>query len=73
MSRLLTVNSVDDWCIFAPPSLANISDSETFEVAWCMQARNDARVIPDGTMTGVSLLKTGMLYDLPPLPSVAHF
>ncbi|KAG6898700.1 hypothetical protein C0993_005030 [Termitomyces sp. T159_Od127] len=57
-ARLLTVNSIDDFCIFAPPSLANISDSETFEVAWCTQPRNNARVIPDGTMTGVSFLKT---------------
>lgn len=58
-ARLLTINSIDDWCIFAPPEVANISDSETFEVAWCTQARNNARVIPDGTITGVSLLKTG--------------
>ncbi|KAE9404238.1 hypothetical protein BT96DRAFT_813783, partial [Gymnopus androsaceus JB14] len=57
-ARLLTINSIDDWCIFAPPEVANISDSETFEVAWCTQARNNARVIPDGTITGVSLLKT---------------
>ncbi|KAG6844370.1 hypothetical protein H0H87_007446 [Tephrocybe sp. NHM501043] len=58
MSRLLSVNSVDDFCIFAPPSLYNISDSETFEVAWCTQQRNNARLIPDGTLTGVSFLKT---------------
>ncbi|KAG6888450.1 hypothetical protein C0992_008479 [Termitomyces sp. T32_za158] len=58
-ARLLTVNSIDDFCIFAPPSLANISDSETFEVAWCTQQRNNARLIPDGTLTGVSFLKTG--------------
>jgi len=58
MARLLTVNSVDDFCIFAPPTLANISDSETFEVAWCTQQRNNARLIPDGTISGVSFLKT---------------
>ncbi|KAG6906752.1 hypothetical protein DXG01_012282 [Tephrocybe rancida] len=58
MSRLLSVNLVDDFCIFAPPSLYNISDSETFEVAWCTQQRNNARLIPDGTLTGVSFLKT---------------
>lgn len=32
---------------------------QTFEVAWCTQQRNNARVIPDGTLTGVSFLKTG--------------
>lgn len=63
-SRLLSINSIDDWCIFAPPELFNISDSETFEVAWCTQARNDARVIPDGTITGVSLLKTDMYVQI---------
>ncbi|KNZ79040.1 hypothetical protein J132_04740 [Termitomyces sp. J132] len=57
-ARLLTVNSIDDFCLFAPPSLSNISDSETFEVAWCTQQRNNARLIPDGTLTGVSFLKT---------------
>ncbi|KAG6819281.1 hypothetical protein H0H93_013456 [Arthromyces matolae] len=58
LARLLTVNSIDDFCIFAPPYLSNISDSETFEVAWCTQQRNNARLIPDGTLTGVSFLKT---------------
>jgi hypothetical protein len=58
-ARLLTLNSIDDFCIFAPPYLSNISESETFEVAWCTKPRNNARVIPDGTLTGVSFLKTG--------------
>ncbi|KAJ6632185.1 hypothetical protein B0H10DRAFT_1770936 [Mycena sp. CBHHK59/15] len=58
MARLLSVNSIDDFCIFAPPYLANISDTEQLEVAWCTKARNNARVIPDGTITGVSFLKT---------------
>ncbi|KAJ7487386.1 hypothetical protein B0H11DRAFT_2172848 [Mycena galericulata] len=30
----------------------------TIEVAWCTLPRNNARVIPDGTFTGVSFLKT---------------
>lgn len=58
IARMITVNSVDDFCVFAPPSLQNISDSETYEVAWCTKARNNARVIPDGTLSGVSFLKT---------------
>ncbi|KAJ7187179.1 hypothetical protein C8R46DRAFT_862965, partial [Mycena filopes] len=57
-ARLLSVNTIDDFCLFAPPTLANISDTETFEVAWCTKPRNNARVIPDGTITGVSFLKT---------------
>ncbi|KAJ7328775.1 hypothetical protein DFH08DRAFT_709513 [Mycena albidolilacea] len=58
MARLLSINSIDDFCLFAPPQLANISDTETIEVAWCTKPRNNARVIPDGTITGVSFLKT---------------
>jgi hypothetical protein len=56
-ARLLSLNSVDDFCIFAPPTLSPISDSETFEVAWCTKPRNNARLIPDGTITGVSFIK----------------
>ncbi|KAJ6586453.1 hypothetical protein DFH09DRAFT_1260118 [Mycena vulgaris] len=58
MARLLSVNSIDDFCIFAPPYLAKIPDTESVEVAWCIQPRNNARVIPDGTFTGLSFLKT---------------
>jgi len=58
VSRLLTLNSVDDWCIFAPPENNTIGESEAIEVAWCTKARNNARVIPDGVITGVSFLKT---------------
>ncbi|KIK58594.1 hypothetical protein GYMLUDRAFT_227867 [Collybiopsis luxurians FD-317 M1] len=63
-ARLLSINAIDDWCIFAPPELQDIADSETYEVAWCTQSRNDARVIPDGTITGVSLLKTDMYVQI---------
>ncbi|KAJ7102793.1 hypothetical protein C8R44DRAFT_887528 [Mycena epipterygia] len=58
MARLLSVNSIDDFCLFAPPYTAAIPDTETLEVAWCTMPRNGARVIPDGTITGVTFLKT---------------
>ncbi|KAJ6632169.1 hypothetical protein B0H10DRAFT_1901591 [Mycena sp. CBHHK59/15] len=59
MARLLSVNSIDDFCLFAPPTAnSQIADTETLEIAWCTQPRNNARVIPDGTITGVSFLKT---------------
>jgi len=63
-SRLLSINNVDDWCIFAPPTLGNISDTEQIEVAWCTQPRNDARLIPDGTVTGVQFLITDLYVQL---------
>ncbi|KAJ7026986.1 hypothetical protein C8F04DRAFT_1123866 [Mycena alexandri] len=59
MARLLSVNSIDDFCLFAPPTgPAEISDTEELEVAWCTLPRNNARVIPDGVITGVTFLKT---------------
>lgn len=58
MARLISVNSVDDFCLFAPPHPENIGNSETYEVAWCTQPRNNARIIPDGTLSGVSFLRT---------------
>ncbi|KAF7325580.1 hypothetical protein MKEN_00407600 [Mycena kentingensis (nom. inval.)] len=58
MARLLSINSIDDWCIFAPPWPATIPDTEDIEVAWCIQPRNNARVIPDGTVHGVTFLRT---------------
>ncbi|KAF7316545.1 hypothetical protein MIND_00173800 [Mycena indigotica] len=58
MARLLSINSIDDFCIFAPPSFDTIPNTETVEVAWCTQPRNNARVIPDGTLSGVSFLHT---------------
>ncbi|KAJ6533091.1 hypothetical protein B0H19DRAFT_903149, partial [Mycena capillaripes] len=58
MARLISINSIDDFCIFAPPYFAKIPDTEGIEVAWCTMPRNNARVIPDGTFTGVSFLKT---------------
>ncbi|KAK0214358.1 hypothetical protein IW262DRAFT_1278838 [Armillaria fumosa] len=61
-ARLLSLNSVDDWCIFAPPENNTIGESEAIEVAWCTKARNNARVIPDGVITGVSFLKTEDFY-----------
>jgi len=65
ISRLLSVNSIDDFCLFAPPTgPAAISDTETEEVAWCTMPRNNARVIPDGTITAVSFLKTDFYVQL---------
>ncbi|KAF8151506.1 hypothetical protein B0H34DRAFT_131947 [Crassisporium funariophilum] len=64
MARLLSINSVDDFCLFAPPTPQAIADSETLEVAWCTKPRNNARLIPDGTITGVSFLKTDFYVQL---------
>ncbi|KAJ9092783.1 hypothetical protein QFC21_006658 [Naganishia friedmannii] len=61
MARLLSANSIDDFCIFAPPQKGvTIGDSEAFEVAWCTKQRNNARIIPDGVLKAVHFIKTPM-------------
>jgi hypothetical protein len=38
MARLLSLNSINDWCVFGPPEPNSvIGDTEAFEVAWCMR------------------------------------
>lgn len=51
MARLVSVNSIDDWCTFGPPTEnATIADSEAITVAYCTKARNNARVIVSRTL-----------------------
>lgn len=43
MARLLSLNSIDDFCLFAPPEPNSvIGDTEAYEVAWCMREFNDS-------------------------------
>ncbi|KAJ7314416.1 hypothetical protein DFH08DRAFT_1087291 [Mycena albidolilacea] len=59
VARLLSVNDIHDFCIFAPREAGTlVGDSESDEVAWCTLPRNNARVIPDGTFTGLAFLTT---------------
>jgi len=65
MARLASLNSINDWCVFAPPEPNSvIGDTEEFEVAWCMQPRNNARVIPDGTITAAHFVKTPLYWQI---------
>ncbi|KDN52095.1 hypothetical protein K437DRAFT_261644 [Tilletiaria anomala UBC 951] len=61
VSRLASINSIDDWCTFGPepvPNTQQMGDIEQTTVAYCTKARNNARVIPDGTLTAVHFVKT---------------
>ena len=49
--RAPTVNSLDDFCLFAPPSPGPgsvIGNTERIEVAWCVQGGHGTRVVPPG-------------------------
>ena len=55
------MNSIEDWCIFAPPKPGAdsvIGNTERIEVAWCTQSGHGTRVIPDGTITGAHFVQT---------------
>ncbi|KAF8483818.1 hypothetical protein DFH94DRAFT_792501 [Russula ochroleuca] len=55
------INSLDDFCIFAPPepgAASVIGNTEQIEVAWCLKSGYGTRLIPDGTITGAHFVKT---------------
>ncbi|TDL17258.1 hypothetical protein BD410DRAFT_581157 [Rickenella mellea] len=55
------INSVDDFCLWAPPSPgpdSTIGETEREEVAWCMKSGYGTRLIPDGTISGAHFVQT---------------
>ncbi|KAN0062334.1 hypothetical protein ACQY0O_005216 [Thecaphora frezii] len=64
-SRLASLNSVDDWCTFGPRDPGTeIGNVEGETVAYCTKPRNNARVIPDGTVTAAHFVKTPLYVQL---------
>ena len=64
-SRLISLNAIDDFCVFAPPEPNSvIGNTEGEEVAWCIQPRNNARVIPDGTFSAIHMVKTPLYWQI---------
>ncbi|KAF8069106.1 hypothetical protein FPV67DRAFT_1105941 [Lyophyllum atratum] len=55
------LNSVADWCIWAPPEPGPgsvIGNTERIEVAWCIKNGTGTRLIPDGTISGAHFVQT---------------
>ncbi|KAJ7650908.1 carbohydrate-binding module family 13 protein [Roridomyces roridus] len=52
------INSADDFCLWAPPSVGSIGDTERDEVAWCTKSGRGTRTIPNGALKGVHFVKT---------------
>lgn len=55
------INSVTDWCVWAPPEPGPgsvIGNTERFEVAWCIKNGTGDRLIPDGTISGAHFVQT---------------
>ncbi|KAJ7765851.1 carbohydrate-binding module family 13 protein [Mycena maculata] len=52
------INAADDFCLWAPPTVGSIGDTEREEVAWCTKQSRGTRTIPNGTLKGVHFVKT---------------
>lgn len=58
LCQTAVINSLDDFCLWAPHEPGKIvGDVEGEMVAWCTQPGHGARVIPEGTITGVQFTK----------------
>ncbi|WVO13601.1 hypothetical protein L204_101222 [Cryptococcus depauperatus] len=69
LSRLISLNGVDDFCLWGPPDVNGgakneIGSVEPVVVAYCTKPRNGARVIPDGTITAAHFIKTPMYVQI---------
>jgi len=52
------LNSVDDFCLWGPPTVKVVGDSEREMVAYCTKSGHGTRLIPQGTLKGVHFVKT---------------
>ncbi|KAG0700156.1 hypothetical protein DFH29DRAFT_933391 [Suillus ampliporus] len=53
------VNHIDDFCLWAPATPnSTIADTEQSEVAWCTKPGHGTRLIPNGALQGVQMLRT---------------
>lgn len=66
-SRLVSLNNVNDFCMYGPPvkgADSEIGNLEAVVVAYCTQPRNGARLIPDGTITSAHFVKTPLYVQI---------
>ncbi|KAF8149025.1 macrophage activating glycoprotein [Crassisporium funariophilum] len=52
------INSASDFCLWAPPYMGTVGDTERMAVAYCTKSSRGARTIPNGTLKGVHFVKT---------------
>ncbi|KAL8292655.1 hypothetical protein RQP46_001267 [Phenoliferia psychrophenolica] len=52
------VNSLDDFCLWAPPDFSIVAEEEGEMVAWCTKPGHGTRLIPPGALQGVQWLRT---------------
>ncbi|WRT70938.1 uncharacterized protein IL334_007937 [Kwoniella shivajii] len=69
LSRLMSINGVDDFCLWGPPDQSGakeneIGNVEPIVVAYCTKPRNGARLIPDGAITAAHFIKTPLYVQI---------
>jgi hypothetical protein len=52
------INSLNDFCLYAPPTVGEVGNMEPKVVSWCLKSGRGTRLIPNGTLTGVHFTKT---------------
>ena len=55
---MIRLTILSDFCLWAPPSISTISDTEREEVAWCTKSGLGTRTIPNGTLQSICFVKT---------------
>ncbi|GAA5995804.1 hypothetical protein JCM5350_000566 [Sporobolomyces pararoseus] len=59
MCQTVMINSVEDFCLWAPPNPnSEIGETEAEEVAWCTASGHGARLMPQGTIHSAHMLVT---------------
>jgi hypothetical protein len=56
--QTLRVNNVQDFCLWGPPYVSTIGNSEAVQVAWCSAPGHGSRLMPKGTLSGVHWIST---------------
>ncbi|KAG8988127.1 hypothetical protein FRB94_001834 [Tulasnella sp. JGI-2019a] len=58
MCQNLYINSVQDFCLWGPPSPAGIANDERIVVAYCLNEGYGTRIFPEGTILGAHFTQT---------------
>jgi hypothetical protein len=52
------MNDADDFCLWGPPEIGTVGDTEQEVVAWCTKSGHGTRIIPNGSLAGVHFVRT---------------
>ncbi|SCV67417.1 BQ2448_5028 [Microbotryum intermedium] len=56
--QTLYINSLTDFCLFAPRTKMTVGDAEPYVVSYCTAAGHGSRLMPKGTLKGAHYIRT---------------